>query len=453
MGLTLDFVLGKSLKRIALLHPIVGAAAEKVIRQAYAEGINIEVVQGLRTMDEQAALYAQGRTMPGDIVTNAKPGSSYHNYGLAFDYALLYADGSDVSWIVNDQWRRVGTIGESLGFVWGGRWTMQKEGIVDFPHLEMNFRLSISDLLSGRRPPQSTVTKGDSKVNVVKERIYATGGALKHCEGDYSKPASDVRYLKLDSSKVSFKFVARKGAKVSDLVKEFGADFGTNAPYFWDGQVLGDAIADGQVISSAYGKMLTWHEFGFKDGKAEIGQLDKNGGYDVLLQGAPLLVSNGNPTWDYYRVQEQVPDDIGKGNAQRTVYGIDANGDIHIAVADGRTKWDKGPLLEEMALYMQSKGCINVLNFDGGSSSVLADKTGSLGQNKGPDERAVNHALLIFIKAVTVPVTPSPVTDTVDTGIAFLKSEGYIIQDHKPDEPVTMSLLGLILKNKKEKGV
>lgn len=292
--------------------------------------------------------------------------------------------------------------------------------------------------------------------NVTKERIYAASGVLKRCDGDYSKLASDVRYLKLMSGQVSFKFVARKGAKVSDLVKEFGADFGTNAPFFFDGQVLGDAIADGQVISTGYGKMLTWDEFGFKAGKAEIGQLDKNAGYDVLLQGAPLLINNGNLVWDYYRVQQQVPDDIGKSNAQRTFYGIDANGDIHIAVADGRTKYDKGPSLEEMALYMQSKGCVAAINFDGGSSSVLADKTGSLGQNKGTDERAVNHALLIFIKADpspdVSPATPAAV-DYLTTGADFLKSEGYTTQDHDPKEPVTIGLLGSLLKNKKEKGV
>ena len=44
---------------------------------------------GRRTMEEQAALYAKGRTVGGKIVTKAKPGESYHNYGLAFDWVPL----------------------------------------------------------------------------------------------------------------------------------------------------------------------------------------------------------------------------------------------------------------------------------------------------------------------------------------------------------------------------
>src|SRR5215471_18388685 len=49
------------------------------------EGIEILVVQGLRTWAEQDALYAQGRTASGQIVTNARGGQSYHNFGLAVD--------------------------------------------------------------------------------------------------------------------------------------------------------------------------------------------------------------------------------------------------------------------------------------------------------------------------------------------------------------------------------
>lgn len=54
------------------------------------------VTSGLRTMAAQAALYAQGRTMPGPIVTHAKPGDSAHNWGLAIDVALQTPTG--LSW-------------------------------------------------------------------------------------------------------------------------------------------------------------------------------------------------------------------------------------------------------------------------------------------------------------------------------------------------------------------
>lgn len=59
---------------------------------------------GLRSLDEQGKLYAQGRTIPGPIVTNAPPGSSAHNYGCATDWAyfengiLVWLDSHDPKW-------------------------------------------------------------------------------------------------------------------------------------------------------------------------------------------------------------------------------------------------------------------------------------------------------------------------------------------------------------------
>lgn len=46
-------------------------------------------VSGFRTVEEQAAIYAQGRTIPGRIVTKAKPLLSFHNYGLATDWGYF----------------------------------------------------------------------------------------------------------------------------------------------------------------------------------------------------------------------------------------------------------------------------------------------------------------------------------------------------------------------------
>ena len=56
---------------------------------AQAEGTEILVNSTLRTLDEQAEPFAIGRTKPGDIVTNAKAGESWQNFGLAFDVTPL----------------------------------------------------------------------------------------------------------------------------------------------------------------------------------------------------------------------------------------------------------------------------------------------------------------------------------------------------------------------------
>ncbi|OPH47583.1 hypothetical protein BC351_10345 [Paenibacillus ferrarius] len=147
----LNQILSKSEARISKLNPIVAQGARQLIIAAFNEGINIVIVQGLRTFEEQAALYAQGRTTSGPIITNAKAGFSYHNYGIAIDFALLADDGYNVLWTVNSKWRRVAEIGKSLGFSWGGDWTGT---LIDNPHLEMTFGLSINDLLNGAKLPE-----------------------------------------------------------------------------------------------------------------------------------------------------------------------------------------------------------------------------------------------------------------------------------------------------------
>ncbi|MEK3792049.1 M15 family metallopeptidase [Paenibacillus sp. FSL R7-0204] len=154
--LTLDQVKLKSMPRMSGLHPVLEAGTVALIERCYARGVPIIVTQGLRTIAEQDALYAQGRTRPGRIVTNARGGHSYHNYGLAIDFALLLPNGSSVSWDMTrdgDQdgvadWQEVIQEAKALGFESGGDWTSFK----DYPHLQMTFGLRLADLLAGRQP-------------------------------------------------------------------------------------------------------------------------------------------------------------------------------------------------------------------------------------------------------------------------------------------------------------
>jgi hypothetical protein len=384
---------------ISKLHPIVYRQAKLLLDQCSVEGIKIIITQGLRTMAEQAALYNQGRTTPGNIVTNAKAGYSNHNYGLAFDFALIDANGK-AYWNEKDpKWVRVVQIAKGLGFDWGGDWASFK----DYPHFEMTFGLSINDLLSGKKPPEEVSTTMEYN-KVYHERFYAKNDVMyqvsRKVDGkiNYGVQGTDIRWIKFQCGQNTYKFPYEEGAKVSDLVKKYGADYGFNFPFFWEGKVLGDAEDDDAVISAAYGKMLKWHEFAAIDGKPIIGQLDKADDQDFLVQSGPLLMYNGEPVWDWMREVEEIPDDIGKSRAQRTFAGTTIEGDLIVAVADGRTIYDIGLTLEEEYLFMKSVGAFMALNGDGGSSSVLADKSGSLGQNKGSAERAVHHAVLVFNK-------------------------------------------------------
>lgn len=134
-----------SIDRVNKLHPKIRKEVAALIDKAEAQlpaNVKIRVVQGLRTIEEQNALYAQGRTKPGPVVTNAKGGKSYHNYGLAIDFCLMY--GGVVSWKVNADWMKVVAVFKAAGYTWGGNF----RSIKDYPHLEKSFGYSVSQLLA-----------------------------------------------------------------------------------------------------------------------------------------------------------------------------------------------------------------------------------------------------------------------------------------------------------------
>lgn len=147
-----------SINRAFLLHPSLRAEVMALIDKAELKlpGVAIRIVQGLRTFEEQNKLYAQGRTLPGPRVTNSKGGQSYHNYGLAIDFALLYDTEKNgtyefLSWdTLKDfdkdgeaDWMEVVEIFEEAGYIWGGRFSTLK----DNPHFEKAFGFNWRKLL------------------------------------------------------------------------------------------------------------------------------------------------------------------------------------------------------------------------------------------------------------------------------------------------------------------
>ena len=128
--------------RLATTHPRAKAKFIELIVKADQElGKKLRVTSGLRTIAEQNELYAQGRTKPGSIVTNAKGGQSYHNFGLAID--VVEIKGPQALWS-NPDWNKIGTFGKKLGLEWGGDWT----SIKDKPHFQMSFGKTTGQLLS-----------------------------------------------------------------------------------------------------------------------------------------------------------------------------------------------------------------------------------------------------------------------------------------------------------------
>lgn len=146
-----------TLERIKLLHPALREEVTEIyneICEALKGKAICRFAYTLRTYAEQAELYAQGRTKPGKKVTQAGPGQSYHNFGLAVDIVLLKDTNGDgtfetASWETNvdfdgdgvADWQEIVKIFKQHGWVWGGDWKF-----TDMPHFEKTFGIAVREL-------------------------------------------------------------------------------------------------------------------------------------------------------------------------------------------------------------------------------------------------------------------------------------------------------------------
>lgn len=138
-----------------LLRPKTKKLCELWIEECRKAGINLIISQTLRSMEIQDAYYAQGRenlesvnakrkkaklapikTIENKIVTNAKPGASPHNYGLAWDFVPIVNGKPD--WNNLALFKKCGEIAKKLNFEgytleWGGDF----KTIKDYPHIQL----------------------------------------------------------------------------------------------------------------------------------------------------------------------------------------------------------------------------------------------------------------------------------------------------------------------------
>lgn len=201
MKVALQTLLERTVKKMGKgMNPVVKAAALEMIELAYNEGIYVQISAGYRSLEEQASLYGQGRVyiyngknysnLAKPIVTNAKPGQSYHNFGLAIDFFIVSDDGKKAIWTVNSKWQRVAAIGKELGFSWGGDWSSFK----DYPHLEMTGGLSFTQLQAGKEPHITSpkTSKGDGHIMSIQKTInsrYKTSIAVDGVYGPKTRSA------------------------------------------------------------------------------------------------------------------------------------------------------------------------------------------------------------------------------------------------------------------------
>ncbi len=123
-------------RKIAELDWRIRGRVRAFLREAARNGIHLRITEAYRSFARQQALYNQGRTTPGGIVTNAKAGYSYHNFHLAFDVVDIQKGYNTANWSL------IGKLGKKHGFAWGGDWP----NFTDRPHFQKTFGKTTAEL-------------------------------------------------------------------------------------------------------------------------------------------------------------------------------------------------------------------------------------------------------------------------------------------------------------------
>jgi peptidoglycan L-alanyl-D-glutamate endopeptidase CwlK len=130
----------RSERNIRTLHLRAQEAARVFLGAFAAAEFQVRIISGNRTYREQDAIYAQGRTKPGKIVTKAKGGQSNHNFAIAWDIGI-FIDGK---YLPESPFYKAAApiaLAATTGVEWGGNWTTP-----DRPHYQLITGMDIAEV-------------------------------------------------------------------------------------------------------------------------------------------------------------------------------------------------------------------------------------------------------------------------------------------------------------------
>ena len=209
-------IIGRDIKKC---NPELQIKAEKLVSACKGQGLITGIGECYRTVEEQDALYAKGRTAPGNIVTYAKGSSfsSHHQWGTAFD--IYRNDGKGAYNDSDGFFSRVGEIGRKLGLEWGGDW----ESPVDKPHFQLPYWGSTTEGLKGKYgSPEGFKKTWDNKkiteteVEEKMEKVYNSVEELPQWEKGTIQKLLDMGYLYGDENGLGLTETAVKVFTVND---------------------------------------------------------------------------------------------------------------------------------------------------------------------------------------------------------------------------------------------
>jgi len=131
----------RSYKTIGTLEPDFAKRVKDWYEACIDSGMELLIYCGYRSFDEQEKLYRQGRSDSGRIVTNARGGQSFHNYGRAIDFVPITNGKAD--WDDTKSYKKAQDKAKKFNL---------RALSWETPHLEDGNYLDWRDLMAGQKP-------------------------------------------------------------------------------------------------------------------------------------------------------------------------------------------------------------------------------------------------------------------------------------------------------------
>lgn len=191
-------------KDISLLRDDVEVNCRIWLDLCAKEGLNVLITNTVRDEEYQQTLYAQGRTTPGNIITNSKvPTFHWNKAGLAFDFCknVKGHEYDDIEFF-----EKAASIAKKIGFSWGGDW----KSFVDRPHIQWDDggKYGDKDIRAKRFPPKmkkyvGNIIKNKNVANVqeILNKSYASNLEVDGSWGPASKKAM-IKAVQTEINKV-----------------------------------------------------------------------------------------------------------------------------------------------------------------------------------------------------------------------------------------------------------
>ena len=210
-------------RNITDLHPVLQQKISELQKLCKKEGLELGIGECFRSVAEQNALYAQGRTTPGSIVTNAK-GSSYssqHQWGIAFDF---FKNVKGHAYDDTAFFNRVGALAKSIGLGWGGDWTKP----VDKPHVYLPDWGKTTSTLKARygtfeKFKKTWKVSNETKDNTSTTKTENNNTTTNTTTSTTNKNSSSISYVVGKTYTLLSEMKVRKGAGIKYAAKKHWA--------------------------------------------------------------------------------------------------------------------------------------------------------------------------------------------------------------------------------------